>query len=167
MWTQPGYGDHLEASNPGLRAQMAEVGAPPRFEDVVASMVPCQDERGAALERHLRGRRRGRDRTRAAELGGEVTVPPFDAPWVRTTVITDPQGASFMASKFVPENKELLEARRGLPGRLASRPGPGRVGRRPHGAPPRPNTLSSPHIRTPGAARCRPLPIDFNAQHHR
>ena len=45
---------------------------------------------------------------KAASLGGEVTVPPFDAPWVRTTVITDPQGATFLASKFVPENKDLL-----------------------------------------------------------
>src|SRR5947208_1475259 len=31
----------------------------------------------------------------------------FDAPWVRMTVITDPQGATFTASKFVPENKDL------------------------------------------------------------
>ena len=30
---------------------------------------------------------------------------PFDAPWVRMTVIADPQGATFTASKFVPENK--------------------------------------------------------------
>jgi predicted enzyme related to lactoylglutathione lyase len=40
---------------------------------------------------------------RAAQLGGRVVVPPFDAPWVRMTVITDPQGATFTASKFVPE----------------------------------------------------------------
>ena len=44
---------------------------------------------------------------RAAELGGEVVVPPFDAPWVRMTVMTDPQGATFTASKFVPENRDL------------------------------------------------------------
>jgi uncharacterized protein len=44
---------------------------------------------------------------RATELGGKVVVPPFDAPWVRTTIINDPQGASFIASKFVPENKDL------------------------------------------------------------
>ena len=36
-----------------------------------------------------------------------MVVPPFDAPWVRMTVITDPQGATFTASKFVPENKDL------------------------------------------------------------
>ena len=32
---------------------------------------------------------------RAAELGGQVTVPPADAPPGRLAVITDPQGASF------------------------------------------------------------------------
>jgi hypothetical protein len=36
-----------------------------------------------------------------------VVVPPLDAPWVRMTVITDPQGATFTASKFVPENANL------------------------------------------------------------
>jgi predicted enzyme related to lactoylglutathione lyase len=40
---------------------------------------------------------------RAAELGGTVLQAPFDAPWVRMTVIRDPQGAVFTASKFVPE----------------------------------------------------------------
>ena len=36
-------------------------------------------------------------------------MTPFDAPWVRMTVITDPQGATFAASKFVPENKNLAQ----------------------------------------------------------
>jgi predicted enzyme related to lactoylglutathione lyase len=40
---------------------------------------------------------------RAEKLGGKVLTPPFDAPWVRMTVIRDPQGAVFTASKFVPE----------------------------------------------------------------
>ena len=34
-------------------------------------------------------------------------VAPFDAPWVRMTVIADPQGAVFIASKFVPENRDV------------------------------------------------------------
>ena len=37
----------------------------------------------------------------------QVVAGPFDAPWVRTTVVTDPQGATFTASKFVPENKTV------------------------------------------------------------
>lgn len=35
---------------------------------------------------------------RAATLGGKVLVAPFDAPWVRMTVLSDPQGAVFTAS---------------------------------------------------------------------
>ena len=46
--------------------------------------------------------------SKAAELGGKVIVPPFDAPWVRMTIISDPQGATFIASKFVPENRDLV-----------------------------------------------------------
>jgi len=45
----------------------------------------------------------------AVELGAIRTamVAPFDAPWVRMTVIADPQGATFIANKFVPENRDL------------------------------------------------------------
>jgi uncharacterized protein len=106
MWVLPGYGDFLEERNPGTRANMAAVEAPERFEDVVASLNPSVE--GPA---HW-GLTLGADdadaiASRAAELGGRVVVPPFDAPWVRTTVITDPQGATFTASKFVPENKDV------------------------------------------------------------
>ena len=37
---------------------------------------------------------------RAAELGGQVTVPPADAPPGRLAVITDPQGAAFTIIKL-------------------------------------------------------------------
>src|ERR687888_2250868 len=40
MWTLPGYGDHLEATTPGLRKMVAESGGPAGFEDVVASINP-------------------------------------------------------------------------------------------------------------------------------
>ena len=108
MWTLPGYGDHLEAKTPGLRTQMAELGAPPRFEDVVASVIPCEGDEAPRWSVTFAVDDADEIARRAASLGGEVTVPPFDAPWVRTTVITDPQGASFVASKFVPENKDLV-----------------------------------------------------------
>ena len=42
---------------------------------------------------------------KAAELGGSVLAPPFDVPWTRLTVVRDPQGATFTASQFVPENR--------------------------------------------------------------
>jgi predicted enzyme related to lactoylglutathione lyase len=39
---------------------------------------------------------------KAAELGGEVVVPPFDTPVGRTAVLADPQGAMFSVSKVGP-----------------------------------------------------------------
>jgi predicted enzyme related to lactoylglutathione lyase len=110
MWTLPGYCDFMEQRDPGVRDRMQEGGAPAGFEDVVAAINPIGDDQpdtpahwsvtfgvddaDAAAEK-------------AAELGGQVIVPPFDAPWVRMTVIADPQGAMFIASKFVPENRDL------------------------------------------------------------
>jgi hypothetical protein len=44
---------------------------------------------------------------KAFALGGKILAPPFDAPWVRMTIIADPQGASFIASQFVPENRDV------------------------------------------------------------
>jgi predicted enzyme related to lactoylglutathione lyase len=110
MWTLPGYGDYLERDNPGLRKQVAEVGGPKGFEDVVASINPITDDQpDAPAHWSVTFAVDDADATaaRAAELGGKVIAPPFDAPWVRTTVIADPQGARFIASKFVPENKDL------------------------------------------------------------
>jgi predicted enzyme related to lactoylglutathione lyase len=112
MWTLPGYAEYLEQRDPGLRERMAEGGAPAGFEDAVASLIPIPDDQpdtpphwGVTFAVD------DADATaeRAEELGGKVIVPPFDAPWVRMTVITDPQGATFTASKFVPENASLAE----------------------------------------------------------
>jgi uncharacterized protein len=109
MWRLPGYGDQLEANEPGLRRRMAESGAPAGFEDVVATLSPIGDDQGGVAHWSVTFAVEDADATaaRAAELGGKVDVPPFDAPWVRMTVITDPQGATFIASKFVPENRDL------------------------------------------------------------
>jgi predicted enzyme related to lactoylglutathione lyase len=41
---------------------------------------------------------------RAAPLDARVLAAPFDAAWVRMTVISDPQGAPFTSSRFVREN---------------------------------------------------------------
>jgi len=110
MWTLPGYGDHLEQGNPDLRKQMAEVGAPAGFEDVVASINPIPDDQpDVAAHWNVTFAVDDADATaaKATELGGKVILPPFDAPWVRMTVIADPQSATFIASKFVPENRDL------------------------------------------------------------
>jgi predicted enzyme related to lactoylglutathione lyase len=110
MWRLPGYGDFLEQSNPGLRELVAESGGPEGFEDVVAAINPIADDQ-PEVPAHWSVTFAVDDAdataARAAELGGRVVVPPLDAPWVRMTVISDPQGATFIASKFVPENKDL------------------------------------------------------------
>src|ERR687888_1507935 len=110
MWTLPGYGEYLERDDPGLRKRMVEVGAPEEFADVVASLVPLAGDR-ADVPAHWGVTFAVDDAdaiaAKAAELGGTVIAPPFDTPWVRTTVLADPSGATFTASQFVPENKDL------------------------------------------------------------
>jgi predicted enzyme related to lactoylglutathione lyase len=106
MWALRGYGDLLEQRTPGMRENMAAMGAPERFEDVVAAVnvtpdVPAHWDLTFAVDDA------DAIAARAAELGGEVVAPPIDGPWVRMTVIRDPQGATFTASKFVPENRTL------------------------------------------------------------
>jgi len=110
MWSLPGYGDHLEQANPDLRKQMADANAPAGFEDVVASINPIPaDQPDVPAHWSVTFAVDDADATaaKATELGGKVIVPPFDAPWVRMTVIADPQGATLIASKFVPENRDL------------------------------------------------------------
>jgi uncharacterized protein len=110
MWALRAYGDHLEEGDPGLRKRMAEVGAPAGFENVVASISPIPDDQpDVPAHWNVTFAVDDADATaaKASELGGKVIVPPFDAPWVRMTVLADPQGATFIASKFVPENRDL------------------------------------------------------------
>jgi predicted enzyme related to lactoylglutathione lyase len=110
FWLLPGYGDFLELGDPDLRKRIATSGAPEGFEDVVASLIQIADDQ-PAVPAHwsVTFAVDDADATakKAAELGGQVVVPPFDAPWVRMTVLSDPQGATFIASKFVPENKAV------------------------------------------------------------
>jgi uncharacterized protein len=111
MWTLPGYGDYLEREvNPDIRKLTEEAGGPKGFEDVVASLLPIGDDQ-AETQPHW-GVTFAVDNAdsiaeKAAALGGKVVIPPMDAPWVRMTVIADPQGATFTASKYVPENRDL------------------------------------------------------------
>jgi predicted enzyme related to lactoylglutathione lyase len=105
-WALPAYGDFLESRRPGTREQMGQMGAPDRFIEVVAGIYPTSeappswgvvfavDDADAIA-------------ARATELGGSVIAPPADGPWVRMTVLADPAGAVFTASKFVPENKDV------------------------------------------------------------
>jgi predicted enzyme related to lactoylglutathione lyase len=110
MWTLPGYGDHLEERSPGLRKMIADMGAEPGFEDVVASINPIPaDQPDTPPHWSVTFATDDADATaaKAVELGATVLAGPFDAPWVRMVVLADPQGATFIASQFVPENKDV------------------------------------------------------------
>src|SRR6478672_10499386 len=110
MWQLPGYGDFLEQSDPGLQERMVDSGAPEGFADVVAAASPIADDQpDVPAHWGVTFAVDDADATaeKAYELGGTIVVPPYDAPWVRMTVIADPHGAIFIASKFVPENKDL------------------------------------------------------------
>jgi len=112
-WTLPGYGDHLEENDPGLRERVRELGGPERFEDVVASLSPIPaDQPGMPPHWNVTFAVDDADATaaKAQELGGDVVVPPVDVPWSRITVVRDPQGATFIASQFVLENKDVSPA---------------------------------------------------------
>lgn len=103
MWALPGYGDHLEELNPGMRAGMKEMGAPEGFEDVVATVLPSH---GGPARWSVTFAADDSDAVarRTQELGGSLLAGPEDGPWVRFVVLADPAGASFTASQFVPEN---------------------------------------------------------------
>ena len=106
FWRLPGYGDFLAQLDPEVRERQADAGAPEGFEDAVAWLSPMTDgtDQGTPAQWSITFAVEDADATarRADELGGKIIVPPFDAPWVRMTVLRDPQGAVFTASKFVP-----------------------------------------------------------------
>lgn len=101
-WTLPGYGDHLERRQPGLRANMEQMGAPHGFEDVVATLRKADGDAPAQWAVTFGADDADAIAEQAERLGGTVLVAPFDAPWVRMTVLADPAGAVFTASQFVP-----------------------------------------------------------------
>lgn len=107
MWRLPGYGEYLEERyNPGFREGMAAQGAPEGFADTVALLVTIGEdpEPGEASRWGVTFAVDGADDAaeRAKALGATIVVPPFDAPWVRMSIIRDPQGAVFTASQYVP-----------------------------------------------------------------
>jgi uncharacterized protein len=107
MLRRPGYGDFLERDNPGIRQIHMDAGAPEGFTDAIAWMQPMSgDQSPDTASSHWSVTFSVDDpdaiASRAAQLGGTVTVPPFDVPFARTAVITDPQGAVFTASKYIP-----------------------------------------------------------------
>jgi len=109
FWTLRAYGDYLEQLTPGTRERTAELGAA-GFEDVLAAIMPIAgDDADTPAHWSVTFSTADADATaaKATELGGTVLVAPIDAPYSRLTVLRDPQGATFSATAFVPENKDV------------------------------------------------------------
>jgi hypothetical protein len=106
-WVLAAYGDFLESRTPGLRERIGEMGAPARFEEVVAGINRDAGDQPAGWSVVFAVDDADAIAARATELGGRVIAPPADGPWVRMTVLADPEGAIFTASKFVAENKDV------------------------------------------------------------
>lgn len=103
-WALPGYGDVQEQLSPGMRAGMAQMGAPAGFEDVVATIAPLGDG-PARWTVTFAVDDADATAARTQELGGSILSAPHDAPWQRVATLADPAGAVFLASQFVPENR--------------------------------------------------------------
>lgn len=99
---RPGYGEHLETLQPGITQGMADMGAPEGFVDAVGWLVPLGEGEEPSWDVTFAVADADVTAALADELGGTVLMPPTDMPWVRMTVIRDPQGAVFTASRFVP-----------------------------------------------------------------
>jgi len=86
------------------------MGGPEGFIDVVAALSPIAAG-DSATPAHwsvtFAVDDAGSTAATSRELGGQVVSGPFDAPWTRMAVIKDAQGATFTASQFVAENKDL------------------------------------------------------------
>jgi uncharacterized protein len=104
MLLVPGYGDFLERRDPDLRRRQAAGGAPPGFEDAIAWMMPLTNDQDAAPHWSVTFAVDDTDAiaNKAAELGGTVIVPPYDADVVRAAVLSDPHGAVFSVSRYQP-----------------------------------------------------------------
>lgn len=98
----PGYGAYLMEHDPELSDRLQEDSAPEGFEDAVAWFVPVGDDTPPHWSITFAVDDTDATADRAQELGATVVAPPFDAPYVRMTVIRDPQGAVFTASKYMP-----------------------------------------------------------------
>jgi uncharacterized protein len=98
MWTQPGYGDSLEARTPGLRKMHEQAGAPEGFTDCIGWLM--EDSGPSRWNVTFTVDDTDASAARAGELGGKVVAEPYDAGPVRVAQIRDPQGAVFTISFY-------------------------------------------------------------------
>ncbi|MQA75035.1 MAG: VOC family protein [Solirubrobacterales bacterium] len=105
FWRLPGYADFLAARDPDLRRRQAADGAPAGYADAVASLAPMTgfpDEVPPHWSVTFAVDDADGIADRAAQLGGKISVPPFDAGPTRLAILADPQGAAFAVSKYQP-----------------------------------------------------------------
>jgi predicted enzyme related to lactoylglutathione lyase len=100
-----GYGASLAKNNPEFRDRIAADEEAAAFADVVATLI--DESKGSdTTPPHWSVSFAVDDAdaiaAAAERLGGKVIVAPFDVEPVRMTVLADPQGAVFAASKFQP-----------------------------------------------------------------
>jgi uncharacterized protein len=106
FFTLDGYGEFLAKSNPRVREAIDSGGDFAKFTNAVATLIDQSSEQSADNTAHWSVTFAVDDAdaiaASAERLGGKVIVPPFDVEPVRMTVLADPQGAVFAASKFQP-----------------------------------------------------------------
>ena len=99
MWRLPGYGDFLAARDPDLRRRHGKAGVPPGFSDAVGWLAHGDEARWSVT---FAVDDADAVAARAAELGGTVVTPPFDAGPARVALLADPDGAGFSVSRYAP-----------------------------------------------------------------
>jgi uncharacterized protein len=106
FFTLNGYANALAKNNPEFAERIEADAGAAAFADVVATLIDHSSESAAIEPPHWTVTFAVDDAdaiaSEAERLGGKVIVPPFDVEPVRMTVLADPQGAVFTASKFQP-----------------------------------------------------------------
>lgn len=99
MWAVPGYGEALAELDPTIRERHAGPGVPEGFSDAVGWLVPSN---GGPSRWHVTFAVDDPDAAAEAAVahGGTVVEPPADQGPTRLTVLADPAGATFTASRY-------------------------------------------------------------------
>jgi predicted enzyme related to lactoylglutathione lyase len=102
MWCVDGYGDALAQLDPTIRERHAADGIPEGFSDAIGWLEPSED--GTSRWRVTFAVDDPDELAAAAAAnGGHVLAAPHDrGPNVRATVVADPAGATFLASRYRP-----------------------------------------------------------------
>ncbi len=105
LWRVAGYGDHLAASDPEMKAHLEAMQAPDGFTDGVAWLEPftaAGEDATARWTVTFAVADADAAVDRALELGADVVTPLFDTEYTRASMVRDPQGAAFTLSEYRP-----------------------------------------------------------------